>query len=98
MSERAVSDISCTGWNGWFAQTPVIRRRLGEQVKSTHSGRSACCIIQAARVRKTREGEPCGFHEAQFFLIDFDPLGERVEVIAAVAAAMVPMRLHAPEM
>jgi hypothetical protein len=55
-------------------------------------------IIQAARVRKTREGEPCGFHEAQFFLIDFDPLGERVEVIAAVAAAMVPMRLHAPEM
>jgi hypothetical protein len=65
---------------------------------STHSGRSACCIIQAARVRKTREGEPCGFHEAQFSLIDFDPLGERAEVIAAVAAAMVPMRLHAPEM
>jgi hypothetical protein len=34
----------------------------------------------------------------QFFLIDFDPLGERVEVIAALAAAMVPMRLHVPEM
>jgi hypothetical protein len=81
---------------GGNAQIPAIRRRLGERVKSTHSGRSACCIIQAARVRKTREGEPCGFHEAQFFLIDFDPLGERAEVIAAVAATMVPMRLHAP--
>jgi hypothetical protein len=40
------------------------------------------------RARKTREGEPRGFHEAQFFLIEFDPLGERVEVIAAVAAAI----------
>ena len=49
-------------------------------------------------MRKTREGESCGFHEAQFFLIDFDPLSERVEVIAAAAAAMAPIRLHAPEM
>ena len=31
--------------------------------------------------------------DAQFFLIDFDPLGERAEVIAAVASALGPHAL-----
>jgi len=32
-------------------------------------------------------------HDAQFFLIDFDPLGERAKVIAALAAAIDPHAL-----
>src|SRR6266699_978395 len=32
-------------------------------------------------------------HDAQFFLIDFDALGERAEVVAAVAAAIDPQAL-----
>jgi hypothetical protein len=32
-------------------------------------------------------------HDTQFFLIHFDPLGERAEVIAAVAAALGPHAL-----
>ena len=32
-------------------------------------------------------------HDAQFFLVDFDALGERAEVIAAVAAAIGPHSL-----
>ena len=34
-----------------------------------------------------------GSHDAQFFLIDFDALGERAKMIVAVAAAIYPHAL-----
>jgi hypothetical protein len=69
----------------------VKRQAVSSACKETKTAQN----FQMAGGRSDKSAQEHAFrpHDPRFFLIDFDALGERAEVIAAVASAISPHAL-----
>src|SRR5260221_7055695 len=65
----------------------------GRHLFAYRTGHAQTCRFCARSCDERAQEHAFQPHDAQFFLIDFDPLGERAEVIAAVAATIDPHSL-----